>query len=492
MKVHSRLYHILIGIALVSIYLFFPSANLSLDGIGYGADVKYGDGLFAPHHLLFNFFNFIVFRFISFFFEVDVLQMMQFLNGIFAVASLFILYRIIFLQSGDNKKAALLTFFAGASFGIMRFAVEAETYVIPLFFSLLASLFFQKFIHSAKIYNVFFVGIFISTAVLFHQVHLFWGIGLFVGFVLTKNIRALITFSTLSLLVPLVYIFVLVFYNETAFTIPNLFRFLADYYYSAEANYHFGWVNFLITPITFFRTFFQVHGIVIEVFRLMPILFGLIPVLVYLMYKSVRYFWTSLQFKSYIFSLLKKTPFELTHLIVFLLQFLFAFYSHGNSEFMIMLPFLLVLFVPVIFSVDVLAVKYLTITMVVWNFFFGILPNHVFNFQNNQALVQHIIKHPKSIYILKEPYFIANEYYYKTGDNDFSRFIDANEVGTNVTLTKDKIYFSDILTKKIPFNRGNVVMNNNNLNIVLVRHSEWIDNDLGGFFIDEVKLENGE
>jgi hypothetical protein len=492
MKVHSRLYLIFTGIVLVSIYLFFPSANLSLDGIGYGADVKYVDGLFAPHHLLFNFFNFIIFRFVSSFFEVDVLQMMQFLNGIFAVASLFILYRIIFLQSGDNKKAAVLTFFAGASFGIMRFAVEAETYVIPLFFSLLASLFFLKFIHSEKIYNVFFVGIFISIAILFHQIHLFWGIGLFIGFVLIKNIRALITFSILSLLVPLVYVFVLVFYNETAFSFTNLFQFIADYYYSDDADTHIGWINFLVTPITFFRTFFQVHGIVIEVFRLMPILFGLIPILVFLMYKSVRYFWTSFQFKSNIFSLLKKSTFKLTHLIVFLLQFLFAFYSHGNSEFMIMLPFVLVLFVPVLFSVDVLAVKYFTITMIVWNFFFGIFPNHVFNFQNNQALVQHIIKHPKSIYILKEPYLIANEYYYKTGDNDFSRFIDANEIGTKVNLTMDEIYFSDILTKKIPFNRGNVVINDNELNIVLIRHSEWINNDLGGFYIDEVKLKNGE
>ena len=138
--------------------------------------------------------------------------------------------------------------------------------------------FFYQFLINKKIANVFLSGIFISAACLFHQIHLFWGIALFAGFLRIRNLKSIIAFCLTVLLVPIVYSLVLVFYLKINFTLDNLLRFAAEYFFSDKANFDFGWQNFFITPITFFRTFFQVHGIVADILRLIPVLYLIIPV----------------------------------------------------------------------------------------------------------------------------------------------------------------------------------------------------------------------
>jgi hypothetical protein len=411
---------------------------------------------------------------------------MQFTNAIFAVLTLLLLRRIIIKQSNDIDKANIWTFFVGASFGVMRFAVEAETYIMPIFFSLFSSSFYFSYLKKKKAVNVLLCSIFVSIACLFHQIHLFWGIGLFFGFLLTSKLKHILLFSGTTLLVPLVYALVLIFYQHIDFSIDNLVRFLGEYYYSNNADVKFGLVNFVVTPITFFRTFFQVHGIVLETLRLAPLFYIILPIVLYFIFLFV---FKTIKSVSWKHQRITRFPFEFTHLLIFMLQFIFAFYSHGNSEFMVMLPFAIPLFINIFLEYDLKAIKYLAFAMLIWNFFFAIFPNNYFDYQNNKALIAVIKDNPDKVFILKERNIVVNQYYYEIGLEEYDRLIENQNKDTLEKLSKEKkVIFTDVLTKHVPFNRANITSPRDDSNLIFKRHIIKINSDLGSYFVDEVSL----
>jgi hypothetical protein len=412
---------------------------------------------------------------------------MQFINAFFAVLSLFLLRRIVIKQTNDIDRANVWTFFVGAGFGVMRFAVEAEAYILPIFFSLISTYFYFNYLQNKKIINVFFCSLFISFACLFHQIHLFWGIGLFFGFLLTGKIRHVFLFSMITLFVPFVYSLVLVFHYQIDFSFENLIKFLGEYYYSDKADVKFGLLNFMITPVTFFRTFFQVHGIVPEILRLIPIFFIIIPVVLFFIISFVINLIKSISFKQ--LKLAQKNSFEVTHFLIFTFQFTFAFYSHGNSEFMVMLPFAIPLFINMFISYNLKAIKHIALAMLIWNFFFAVFPNNYFDYQNNKALIALIKQNPDKVFILKERNVLVNQYYYEVGNDEYSRLIDnQNKESIKSLYDVDKVIYTDLLSKRVPFNRANVVLPSDNSNLVFIRHITRINSELGGFFVDEIRL----
>ena len=132
---------IVAGLAIILLtlsYCLLPSENCSADALCYAADARYGNNLFQPHHLLYTYFNHVLYRWVSAFAEVDALRFMALVNSLFAGAGLWVLYKLLGLRQ-QRLTPLLGTLFLGCSFGYMRFSVEAEAYIIPLFFSLLAS-----------------------------------------------------------------------------------------------------------------------------------------------------------------------------------------------------------------------------------------------------------------------------------------------------------------------------------------------------------------
>jgi hypothetical protein len=415
---------------------------------------------------------------------------MQFINGIFALASLWLLQKIIFRQTQNNInsiKSDVWLLFAGCSFGVMRFAVEAETYIIPLFFSLLASYFFLNFVQTKKSYNILICSLFTSVAVLFHQIHIFWGIGLFFGILRTKSLKNVLIFVLPTLIVLLVYSCVLVFYENTAFSFENLFRFIASYYFSENADTSFGLNNVIITPISFVRTFFQIHGVAAETLRLLPAFYA-IAGLVALLLGFTIYFCKDLKIRRLTF---RNNNFEFTHLLIFILQFAFAFYSTGNSEFMVMLPFLIPIFIDKLLIYSNKTVVFLSLLMLLWNFFFGIFPNNHFDFYNNKSLVEFIKQNPDKTFIVKEKQAVFNQFYYETGkeaDNIFD--LSAQKSTSNLLENTNNIIYTDIFTKKVPYNRSSFLNSQSADNLQFVRHICYFSNSMGGFWVDEAKLKN--
>ncbi len=200
------------------------------------------------------------------------------------------------------------------------------------------------------------------------------------------------------------------------------------------------------------------------------------------------FFWKF--FKTAKLRTLRYTPqperiFVLTHIIIFLLQFAFAFYSQGNSEFMVMLPFLLVIFIRSIFDFNIIAVKYITVAMLVWNFFFAIFPNNYFDYQNNKALAGFISEqHPDKIFIVKDKRAVQGMCYYKTGKLS-PKIIEINNEKSLADISAGSIVYTDIFSRKLPYSRGDFIGIEGSKNLKFQNHIKHFSSDFGGFYIDE-------
>ena len=129
-----------IAILLVGV-LLFPITH-SGDGWGYAADTLEFEGefksLLSPHHLLYMpwcSFWLPIFRF----FHIEPIAGFTCLNFILCVFTLEVL-RLWFLKLNTAASTAqLLIWFLLGSFGLLRFALDNETYIVPLFLALWGS-----------------------------------------------------------------------------------------------------------------------------------------------------------------------------------------------------------------------------------------------------------------------------------------------------------------------------------------------------------------
>ncbi|MFY7847612.1 MAG: hypothetical protein ACOVSS_01005, partial [Bacteroidia bacterium] len=122
-------------IAFGLLYLLLPTTNPSLDAWGYAADIRWNGELWSAHHLLYNAWG----RWLTGLFGTEyTLRLMQANNAVFATAALWCLRTVLQRVNPAFSTAGLI--FTGASFGFMRFAVENETYIMPLFFGMVALL----------------------------------------------------------------------------------------------------------------------------------------------------------------------------------------------------------------------------------------------------------------------------------------------------------------------------------------------------------------
>lgn len=469
------------------VYLFFPGNNsFSEDSFAYANNVKYGEELFWPHHLLYSAFNYLLFTLSKQIFPLlDAYRFMQLVNAVFALLCLWIFHKTVRLQSGNRGQANVWTFFVASCFGVMRFAVEVETYIIPVFFSLLSSSYYLKYLQTKRSVNVLFCSLSAAVACLFHQIHLFWGIGLLIGFLQTKKIRTVLLYALPTLIVLVVYACVMVFYAGIDFSFQHLCAYMLDYYYSDDAEIAIGASNFVLTPISFFRTFFQMHGIIVDILRLIPLFWAVIPIVVMLLVVGL-FRLKGIRFQRSGFS---TSAFEYTHLVIFLLQFGFAFFSHGNAEFMVMLPFLIPLFIPVFLTFNWRAVNYFSIAMLVWNGCFSLFPNHYLDYHNDDRLIEIIKENPDKAFILSQRNVIVEKYYYATGSYEDDRLIHYHRAEDILRLQQEnRVFYTDVLTKKMPFSRASIMNQSDYSRLSLIKHVVQIDADLGGFYVDEVGI----
>lgn len=115
---------------------------------------------------------------------------------------------------------------------------------------------------------------------------------------------------------------------------------------------------------------------------------------------------------------------------------LWALYSKGNAEFMVMLPFLLAIVAAYYLKPDVKFLGWLSASFFIWNLSYGILPNHFADFNKREKLLAWIMEDKSSVYLLEQGKEVQNQIFYFTGEEDMPRVMK---------LTKNKAVLDSVL-----------------------------------------------
>jgi len=439
--------------AFTFLYLLLPTQSSTIDAWGYAACIRHGENLFLPHHLLYNVLGFVLIKIVEIVhFQVDTLAFMKSVNAIFGGMILYIFAKIQTLRGRDEAKNVGILVFVASTFGMMRFATENENYLIPIFFSLLGTFYFFQFIDAKNTDNqankyILLASFWAAFACLFHQIHFWWWLGLGIGvvrlsppappkggsktqlsFFLSHLLwggggEKIILYLLPSLLVPCVYMCVLFFhFGKNPFSFYALSHFILEDFYRGHVDSSISLQHFLLTPINFIRSFIQVHGNILSLIKYnilwcIPLIMSglLVGMGVLRLSPPAPPKGGSKKDTFFVFS----PPLwggggGNSLLLIFIFHFLFAFYSVGNAEFMVMLPILLAL---ILSKSHISANTWLFwgIAMGIWNVGYGLFPNYYYKWSDDRMIQKWVKKEPNALFILNNKALIENEIYYFTG-----------------------------------------------------------------------------
>jgi len=465
---------LIIAIGLTILYVLLPSSNNTLDSIAYALDMRSGKDLFYPHHLLFNAFGFVLSKLFNI---INTLHFICFVNALFAGGCLLIIRQILRYFT-NNKTCAFLLLFLGSCYGFIRFATDAEAYIIPLFFALLAS----KVIFSGE--KFILTSLLLSIACLFHQIYFFWwvGLGIYVWWNFEKHrINNIIKYISTAFIVPLVYFLVFRFTeNDYCNIIELVFH---DYINNPTVSISLNSTIFLMTPISFIRTFFQVHGYFLPLFQkyfliLIPVVIACVCLIIGL-YK----FKGSITKKNYD---QQTNKYAFSHLIIFFLQFLFAAISDGNAEFMLMLPFLLAIFFFGKYSIKFFNILYFATGIFLWNLSLALIPTHFLHTGTDESMVKYIQQHPDNSYFFPDNKRIGLLIEYQSPDEKFNIYHSGAELDSLIQTGNPVL--TSAVNNTFFMSRGSLLSKNadlfSNYNIAIV---DSINYSFGTLYISSVK-----
>ncbi len=410
----------LLTVAFTILYLVFPTNNSSVDAYYYAASVKYSDELFHPHHLLYNV-TFRLFFNLPFFNneEIDILQGMKMANSLIGGICLY-LFSLLLKRTGRSIKEILrILLLTGSSFAVMRYSSENEVYLFPLAFSLGATVFYQDYLNNKSLPRLLISGLLASFAVLYHQIGVFWWFGLFIGLIIFRHPwKSKLVFATTIVPVILVYGIVAFKLPEFEKNFTGVFQFALRDYLSQGFDKIPGWENFFFTPVNFIRSFVQIHG---YIFRMIgENILWIIPGLVSIFLSGAIFMKKKFLIRK---TELMNRPFFITHLIILVFYIVFAFFTEGNAEFMVMVPFLgfLLLFSKI--KIRDRSMILLGIALLVWNVSYGLIPRNNFKFTDYIMLESWIKENPDATFVLKSDQQVISRFYYQSGVEFYPQII---------------------------------------------------------------------
>ncbi|KAA3438366.1 hypothetical protein [Rufibacter hautae] len=410
LSLNSRILPFFLIVALFLVYALLPTQNSTSDAYDYAASVKWQVDLWRPHHLFYNitglgFHNFCQ----ALGWRAQPLEVLKLMNSLAAGGCLLVLWRILAqLQSTANIQTGLLLV-AGASFGTMRYATENETYLLPIFFSLLGSYFMLRQQRQGKWMDVVWSSFWAAFACLYHQVHFFWWLGLGLGFLVSGQKRGKLTMAFLlpAVLVPLAYALVM---HLQEYPFSQFQRFVFQDFYKNSVETTVSAQNFLLTFISFIRTFFEVHGRMY--FLLKQHLVYIIPAIVTFIIAL------ALISKMFLYRtkpvLLQKLFFQV-HLIILGLHMLFAWYAVGNAEFMVIVPFLVAILAGCFRWKNHASFWLVGAALFLWNMAYAVVPNHLYTYTNQACVYQVVQQKPGALLLLQDKNAFEAYHFYQSG-----------------------------------------------------------------------------
>jgi hypothetical protein len=392
---------------ILCLYLFFPSGLSATDAWYYAASIKYNGEIFHPHHLLYNTLG-LLFSWLPTKAGWETLASLKIMNALFAFMSLIIVQKILFAFKTAEKHVAIISCLAGLSFSILRFATENETYIVPLFFALLASLNYLKFISGRGDRFALYTGLMAAISVLFHQIYIFWWAGLLAGFLFEKRKRPALLYFLVSMIGPVVYLVIIMIHEGTSRDVIINFILGA---FRGNASLGLTLKGLLLSFINLIRSFVQIHGYIYNMLKENPLL--AVPGLISLFMIFLAFL--KIPGKN---KLNDSQRFCRVHIIIIVLQFIFAMLSYGNAEFMIMIPVLIFMLLPLMVTNYEKFIFRIMIAMAVWNISYGLIPLHLRSQAQEQFLCNAVLCNKNMIIIASDDQLIRSMLYYKSGDNN--------------------------------------------------------------------------
>jgi len=165
------------------VYLLFPTRDFYWDGVGFAKAIESSrgspDALLHPNHLLYNLMGYAAWRTaVAAGMAARALYVLQALNGLFAAASIYLVWRIVAELTQSTRRSvwcALLFAFAAQWW---RFATDANAYVPSIFFLLLTF----RFLLPSRHPRPWAAGLAHAAAMLFHQLAFFFFPAAIAGF----------------------------------------------------------------------------------------------------------------------------------------------------------------------------------------------------------------------------------------------------------------------------------------------------------------------
>ncbi|HEX8426729.1 hypothetical protein [Hymenobacter sp.] len=411
---------------LTGLCLLLPTRNSTVDAWYYAACVRHGHELFQPHHLLYNAAGWLWVRILPA--TVDALAALKVLNAVAFGGCLLVLRDLLRRVGGAAAPVAGWLLVVGSSFGMLRFATENETYILPLLLSLLASRSWWQAVRKGGNQHWVAAGAWAALAALFHQIHAGWWLALLVGTMAASPVgrwRKMSLYVLPALVVPLAYVAAMPSW-KLAFTPVAFWHFVFHDLYAGHAGARPSGRTLLLTVINLIRTFGQMHGSTLALLRRWPALGGFAVLSGGLMLLAIRKLWQSRRVDStsssavtpsvlFASSAASERLFWLTHLLVLLLQLGCAVWAEGNAEFMVMLPALLALLLVNRPEVST-ALPWMGASLLLWNLTFGLLPAYTLRLTNTTALLARIQQEPAAWWLLADPNLVLNQLHYITGE----------------------------------------------------------------------------
>ena len=399
----NRLFPYLTIFLLFLLYYCFDTNNAGIDSWYYAACVKHKHELINSHHLLYNVFGRASYLLLG---EIrpniEAIEVLNFINSIAAAITLFFLHKTLRNLNQEANTAMTFTLLCGVSYGFMRYATDAETYIMPVCLSVLSIYFL-----SLKEKKYFLSGLLISGSVLFHQLHIWLCLSIFIAMVSERQIskKNKMLFILPLFLIPLFY-FIAWYFSSKA----SLFNFIIGEYAKGNAGLDFSIQSILLTLINVVRTFIQVHGQIIFLFYSYTKT-ALISILIIV--AAVFWWLKNLNRNIKIGKNTSEAFLRKSISLALFLQLIFACLSSGNAEFMVLLPFLMVILICLNYKIKMQSVQTVPIlALLVWNLLSGILPNHFLDINQENKQISTTLKNKNAIFLWENKVLIDNKLCY--------------------------------------------------------------------------------
>ncbi|MCC7354844.1 MAG: DUF2723 domain-containing protein, partial [Anaerolineae bacterium] len=172
-----------VGITGGALLLFglFPNRDFLGDGLLYAYDVERGQGLFHPHHVLYNPTGYLLLALLRPLGVSRVLGPLTLLNSVAGALAIGFFYLLLKHLTGERGWAAGGAALFGLSFGWWLYAISVETYTIPILFLVVALYLVARWpLSSAEppLSLAWQLAVLSALACLYHQSHIFFVPGL--------------------------------------------------------------------------------------------------------------------------------------------------------------------------------------------------------------------------------------------------------------------------------------------------------------------------